>query len=282
MKQWIKKWSPLWQPLIVSNLSVYAASACYYIVLSVVPTSLLLFSLLSVLPDVREYDAIIQMLLPDYLGEIVKPLEQIRSQNPSGLISVSGVVAVWSASKSVLTIRTGLNAVMDQMTKESFLRKRLRAMLLLLLLFLLFLSILSLTLLGEGILIRMYDHGFSFPKWVRMLIQYRYLYLMVILSAALSGVFAILPGYRLSLRYYLMAGSLSSVICLAFSSLFSIYVNHISNYKNLYDMLGITILGMIWIRVCVSVILYAGRFAYLMQQKHYRPISLIRTIFSSQ
>ena len=143
MKHWFKKWEPLWQPLAELNLSVYAASACYYVVLSLVPTSLLLFSLISALPNTGAYDAIIRMLIPDYLAEIIKPLEQIRNQKPIGFISVSGIIAIWSASKSVLTVRSGLNAAMNYSVREHYLRKRLRAMLLLLLLFLLFLIILS-------------------------------------------------------------------------------------------------------------------------------------------
>ncbi len=281
MKQWIKKWSPLWRPMIVPNLSVYASSACYYVVLSLIPTSLLLFSLLSLLPNIRAYDTVIRMLLPNYLAEIVRPLEQIRSQNPIGLVSVSGMVAIWSASKSVQMVRTGLNAAMDQTTQESFLRKRIRAMILLLLLFLLFLTILSLTLLGEGILVRLYQHGMNIPRWIQSLIQYRYFYLLIILSAALSGVFAILPKHKLSVRYCMIAGSFSSVICQGFSYIFSFYVNHITNYENLYGILGITILGMIWIRVCISVVLYAGRLAYLLQRKDYRPFTVIRAIISS-
>ncbi len=281
MKHWIKKWSPLWQPMLVSNLSVYAASACYYIVLSLIPTTLLLFSLLSLLPDIREYDAIIRMLLPDYLAEIIKPLEQIRTRNPMGLISVSGVVAVWSTSKSVLTVRLGLNTAMEQVSAEGYLKKRLRAMLLLLLLFFLFLSILSLVLLGEGILNRLHRHGITFPGWIRTLIQYRTAYMLIVLSAALSGVYAIVPAYRLSMKSCLTGGILSSGVCQIFTSLFSFYVNHISSYKSLYGILGITILGMIWIRSCISVTLYIGRFLYLRQRGDYRPVALIRRIISS-
>lgn len=282
MKQWIKKWSPVWQPLMVSNLSVYAASACYYMVLSLVPGALLLFSVLSLLPNIGKYDAIIRMLLPDYFSEIIKPLEQIRTQTPIGLISVSGIVAIWSASKSVLTIRTGLNTVMEYLSTESFLKKRLRAMLMLLLLFLLFLGILSLALLGEGILTQIHASGITFPHWIHVLIRYRAVYMMMVFSAALSGVYAILPGYRLSMKYCLTGGCLSSGICLAFSYIFTIYVNQISNYRNLYGILGITILGMIWVRICVSVVFYIGRFIFIRQKYQYHPFKLIRRIISSK
>ena len=282
MKHWLKKWSPVWQPLMVPNLSVYAASACYYMVLSLVPGALLLFSVLSILPDIGKYDAIIRMLLPDYFSEIIKPLEQIRTQNPIGLISVSGIVAIWSASKSVLTIRTGLNTVMEYPSTESFLKKRLRAMLLLILLFLLFLSILSFALLGEGVFTKIQGYSINFPRWIQALIRYKAVYTMIVLSAALSGVYAILPGYKLSMKYCLIGGCLSSGICLAFSCIFTIYVNQISNYRNLYGMLGITILGMIWIRICVSVVFYIGRFIFLRQKSQYCPIKIIRRIISSK
>lgn len=281
MKHWIKKWAPLWKPMIVSELSVYAASASYYIVLSLVPTSLLLFSLFSVLPDEQAYASIIGNLLPDYLLAAVRPLEQIRGQNPIGVVSISGAIAIWSASRSVLMIQLGLRVVMDKKQQEGYLRRRLRAIFILLILFVLFLIILSVTLLGEQLLAGMKQLGFVIPRWLQQILQYRYLYSFGVLSIALAGVYRFLPRHKLCLKECLLAGLISSSICLLFSWMFNIYVNRISSYDELYDMLGVTILGMIWIRVCISVILYAGRLAYLLQQKQYRPIMIIRSIISS-
>ena len=279
MKQWIKKWTTLWRPLSVPSLSVYAASACYYVVLSLVPAGLLLFSLLSLLPDGEAYDRIIRSLLPDYLTKAVKPLEQIRSHTPIGLLSVSGFVAIWSASKSVLTVRNGLNAVMEQTEHEGFLRKRLRAMASLLLLFLFFLFILSATILSERITVSLQESGIILPSGLYQIIKYRYVYSYIILCLVFGSIYRLLPQTKLRLSYCFLGGTLSSAGCLLFSAGYSIYVNQISSYDQMYDMLGVTVLGMIWIRVCFSVILYAGRLIFLLQYRSYHPINVMRSIF---
>ena len=154
-------------------------------------------------------------------------------------------------------------------------------MLLLLMMFLLFISILSVTLLGEKLMHWLTQIGFHIPYWLHKVLQYRYLYSFLILSLAMGGVYRLLPEQRIQMKFCLLAGTLASFGCLLFSGAFSIYVNRISSYEQLYDVLGVTVLGMIWIRVCISVVLYTGRLVFLLQCRNYHPVHVLRSIFFS-
>ena len=95
------------------RVPLYAANACYFIVLAMFPALLLLLGLLQYTPlEVERLGEMIQGLLPEALWEGAEELILLTYDNTSGaLVGVSAVTAVWSASRGIFGVLTGLNAI---------------------------------------------------------------------------------------------------------------------------------------------------------------------------
>ena len=97
----------------VNKISVYSASACYFMVLAAFPMLVLVLSILRYTP--LELETLIELLdglLPVALHTAVNKVIISTYENSStALLSVSVVVALWSASRSVYGLVIGLNAI---------------------------------------------------------------------------------------------------------------------------------------------------------------------------
>ena len=95
------------------KIPVYAANAGYFIVLSLFPTLVLLLGLLRYTGlQVETLTGFLEGFIPAALMPSAKKLILSTYQNTSGaVISISALTALWSASRGVYGLLTGLNSV---------------------------------------------------------------------------------------------------------------------------------------------------------------------------
>ena len=257
----MKRWNnlrKLWAPFSESRASVYAASACYYILLSILPSALLFMSLLPNLPiSFRTWEIWFSQLLPEPFQPVAAyVLEQIERSEAFPYLSLSALTVLWSASKGIIAITDGLNAVLCHEEPVDFFRKRVLGMRS----FLFFMLLLILLLIGQTIL----SGYFAFA-------------LLILLFAML---YRFLPGRKLPFRCSILGGAFTATGWITVSWLFSVYVDHFDRYHRLYGTIGLLILACIWLQICILMILYGAILAELAHSKSYHPIQIIKDTFS--
>jgi membrane protein len=109
------------------HISLYAANACYFMILAVFPFFMLLLSLIDCIPMLQESDLLegVVDLLPDNLDPLAITIihDVERSASPA-LLSVSALAAIWSSSKGMLSIERGLNRAYGiEVTRNYFVRR---------------------------------------------------------------------------------------------------------------------------------------------------------------
>ncbi len=266
MKRWCILKS-LWLPFTKSNASVHATSACYYILLSLIPASLLMTSLLPYLPiSPTSWTQGLQQLIPGQFFSIIQSL--IPSAASPVLASASAVVLLWSASKGVLAISDGLCALIGIPHGTRFIWRRLSAMLSFVLLSVLLFFILGLYVFGKRLL--PFLGALSFPLY-----RLRYLYVPIALSAMFTSAYYFLPKRAVPFRFCLIGSTLSAIGWIACSSLFSVYVNLTSGFHQRYGSTGILILACLWLQFCITLLLYGGLLADLLAHREYHPIQIL-------
>ena len=78
----------------------------------------------------------------------------------------------------------------------------------------------------------------------------------------------VLPNRRNRFADSLPGALLASIGWLVFSDLYSIYVEHFSNYANLYGSVYAVALSMLWLYCCISIVFYGGALnRYLMDNR---------------
>lgn len=241
------------------RVGLYAAHACFFILLSLFPTLVLLLGLLRYTGlDAASLLSVLDGFFPEVLMPLVSRAVQNIYRNSSGtVISISALGALWSASRGIFGLVIGLNAIYGVKESRSAFRTRLVSVgymfgFLALLLLTLILNVYSHTLM-ELISSKVNIAWLlNWPSELRFLLTFA---LQIILFTAMYAVF---PNEKIKIRHALPGAAFSAVGWLVFSKLYSVYVVHFSSLAGIYDSLYSLALGMLWLYFCISIVFYGG------------------------
>ena len=82
--------------------------------------------------------------------------------------------------------------------------------------------------------------------------------LLFLQTALFTAMFMVLPNHRYGFSASIPGALLSSIGWLVFSQLFSLYVEQLSNYGNLYGSVYALAISMLWLYFCLSILFYGG------------------------
>ncbi len=273
--------SELWKPFTADRISLYAAGASFYILLSILPAAVFLLALLPQLPGVM--DAAMEFLR-DIIPSSMMPLaEELYHSLTTGssltLMSLSVLTILWSASKGIMALMDGLNAVLGQADRRSFLLRRIQAIIYFLLLTICLVATLLFHVLGQHILgaLLRYLPGLS-ALW-DLLLQGRIMYTLPLLTLLFTLLYRVLPARRVHLRYCVTGGVTAAALWLVVSALFSIYVDYAAS-RQIYGSLGFLIFIMLWLHLCILILLASGVFSVLLERGDYHPVQILKKSFS--
>lgn len=242
------------------NIPIHAANASFFIMIAAFPAILFLLTMIQ-FTDLTSDDiiSIIQLVVPEILEPLfVSIINDLFTKTTGTLISISVVTAIWSASKGVLGVLNGLNAVYRVKDKRNFFFQRLIAMVYMILLILALVLTLMLYVYGRQINQFMETHlpGIA---WVSSLIlSFRTIILIVSLTFVFMLIYKIFPDRKAKLSTQLPGAAFTSLGWMLFSYVFSLYVNNFGNYSYLYGSFGTIVITMLWLYSCVSIIFYGG------------------------
>lgn len=242
------------------RIGIHAAGAGYFIVLSVFPLLVLVLALLRYTGlQVETLTDLIGAYLPDALLPSAKRLIISTYRNTSGaVISLSALTGLWSASRGVYGLLTGLNIIYEVPENRGYFYTRGISMFYTLLFLLMLLATLVLNVFGTTLLqaIPLVDVGLLQFLWD--IVDWRFLLMLLLQTGLFSAMFMALPNRRNTFRESLPGALLASVGWLVFSNLYSVYVSHFSNYANVYGSVYAVALSMLWLYFCISIVFYGG------------------------
>lgn len=254
-----KKIKQLVHYVLSLKIPVYASHAGYFIVLSVFPTLVLLLSLLRYTGlEVRVLTDAIEGFVPEALLQPAKEWILNTYKNTSGgLVSVSAITALWSASRGIYGLITGLNAVYRAPESRRYWHTRGLSLLYTFLFLLLLLLTLVLHVFGTAIsrlpLMEELFGGF---------LDLRFFLLLFVQVLVFTAMFMVLPNRRNRFADSLPGALLAASGWLVFSDLYSIYVEHFAGLTNVYGSVYAVALSMLWLYCCISIVFYGGALNY--------------------
>ena len=247
MIQFVKKMIRRYSAHNVSTTSAYMA---YYWVLAFFPFIIFLISLLSYTKiPVGVLLLYISEIVPDSLVPVIEDtIKQFILYRSTALISVGGLVTLWSAGTAVNALTRGIHIAYNSKYIKPFWQARVIALvytvLLALLLIVLMVGLVFGNRLGDylfGILDM--KKGIFMPIWniTRLIMPF------IALIVVLYIIYKFIP------RKYLRDASVwpgvifTSLGWYAFSLIFSIYVDNYSKYNQLYGSIGSVFILLIWL-----------------------------------
>ncbi len=241
------------------NISTSAASASFFIVLSIFPLLALLLSLLRYLPiGPEDLLSALANVLPAPLMPMAEYLfNDLYTSNAFAVISTTALIAMWSASRGVFDILKGIGRIMGGEETRGSLHRRLIAILYTVFLVLAVLLTLALQVFSQSLLSMVAHWDVRIFELLSDVFQLRALFTAAVLALLFMTLYAVFPAQRMHLRDVVPGAVIASVGWLVFSFLFSIYVNY-GGGSRFYGSVAIAILSMLWLYVCMCILFYGA------------------------
>lgn len=261
MKRFIDKAIQTFRWVSQFRVGLYAAHASYFMILSLFPGLVLLLGLLRYAGLSGEsLIAVIAGFVPEVLLPTVRNLVRLTYQNTTGtILSLSVVVALWSASRGIYSLVVGLNAIYGVRENRSYLRTRLVSMGYMFAFLIVLLLTLILYVFGNSLL-QLLPGDTPFLQFLDEVLGLRFILLLLLQTGLFSAMFMALPNEHCGFREAFPGALLSSLGWLVFSRLYSVYVEHFSGYAGIYGTVYTTAIGMLWLYFCISIVFYGGVF----------------------
>lgn len=250
----------LWRRLQQLRIPVYAANASFFIVMAVFPALLLLLGLLRYTAlEVERLGEMLAGILPEALLEGTEELILLTYDATSATtLGLSAVTTLWSASRGIYGLLTGLNAVYGVSESRGYFYTRMVSALYTVVFLLLLLVTLGLHVFGTGLLNILQQASHPFLRFLLSLVDFRLLFLLGLQTMIFTAMFMALPNRRNTFRSSLPGALLASAGWLIFSDLYSIYVERFAHLSNVYGSVYAISLSMLWLYCCMSIVFYGG------------------------
>lgn len=250
------------------HVSLYAANASFYIILSIFPAVILLLTLL---PYTAFSSSDVIAALHGVIPGILEPLLEyvIRDLGASSTItlaSVSALMAVWSSSRGVYCIQVGLNAICGVRESRSYFLMRLLSMVYTVFLLGALLLTLAIHMFGQQLIAFFLSKPMPILQLLAKLLQFRGLILLVILSILFIAIFCVFPNRRIPPRRTFPGAAGAALGWLIFTELFSYYVKKFGAFSAFYGSLSTAAIAMLWLYICISILFYGCVFNQLLER----------------
>ena len=242
------------------DISAHASSTCYFLALAAFPALVLILSMLRYIPlGVEDLMDLISGFIPSALMPYIRKIVLSVYENTNGAtISVSAVVALWSASKGIHGLLRGLNAIYGAAEDRGYFYTRTISVFYTFLFLIVLLLTLVLHVFGTTLLNSLPLPDNALTRFLSGAVDLRFFLLLILQTALFTAMYMAMPNRRNSFWGSLPGAVLASLGWLIFSDLFSVYVEHFPKYAVIYGSVYALALSMLWLFCCISIVYYGG------------------------
>lgn len=249
------------------NISAFASGTAFFFFLSLVPTLVIVCSLIPYTP-LTEGDLIeaVTGVVPGFIETVTVSLVKQIYERSDSTLSIAIIVLLWSSAKGMLALMRGLNVVNGVTENRGYFLLRLEASFYMVITVAALLVSLGLSVFGELLLHTVIN---VFPRTVELLsllMQFRFLFVWGLLTLVFTLVYTYVPNKKLKLRYQIPGAVFSAIGWNVFSFFFSIYVESF-NGMSLYGSLSTIVIMMFWLYCCLYIFLIGANL-----NRYFKPV----------
>jgi membrane protein len=240
------------------KINAYSAQTAFFIILSIIPF-LMVFSSLLRYTSITEgmILEIIKRVMPDYVAPFIIGLVDEVYSRSMGLISVTAVIAIWSAAKGVQYMTDGLNAVNDLEETRNWFILRFWAIIYTIVFLVAIVFTLVILVFGNSLKKLATRYVPFLEHAVELFSNFRGLILIALLILFFAVIFTALPNRKLSFKSQLPGAVICAVAWYIFSFGLSVYVDYF-NGMSMYGSLTTIALIMLWLYFCMYIMMMSA------------------------
>ena len=233
------------QTVSEDRVSLHAAHASFFVITSAVPFASILFTLTGLfLPSVSAKNLLegSGSALTELLNHLAA---EIRSVPGVSLLSFSTVTTLWSASRGIAGIRSGIETIYGCTRRSGYVEHRLRS---------LFVTLLFILFLAAAVGILLFGDLLGLPSG-----KIRFPVFAAVLTASFTGIFVSAARrsdrVRHTIRHHIPGAVFATLGWIVFSGGYSLYIVHFPSATTVYGGLAAICLIMLWLYFCMMILL---------------------------
>lgn len=243
-----------WQ-MTKKNIGAFAASTAFFLFLSMIP---LLMALCAILPYTRLTEdnliSAITQFTPDAMDAFVVSIVSDVYARSAGTITIFAIVTIWSASKAMLALIRGLNAVNDFEERRNYFILRFIACIYTVIILIAMILALFVMVFGNVIVNFLLADIPPLHILVQFIMHFRFLVSWAVLTLIFALIYAYVPNSKMCFKAQIPGAAFSAIMWSAASYVFSIYVDNFNGFGTYGGLTTIVIL-MIWFYLLMYILL---------------------------
>lgn len=250
------------------NISAFAASTAFFFFLSIVPMLIMVCTIIPYTP-LTEADLVeaVTDVTPDQVDALAETLISDIYDNSAGVLSFAIIATIWSASKGVMALMRGLNAINGVEEKRNYVVVRVIASFYTIVMLLVVVLSLFIMVFGDQLVNLALHRIPQLRQLVSFIMNFRFIFVWAVLSVLFAAVYAYVPDKKLAFREQIPGAVFSAVVWSVFSWAFSYYVTYGNTY-GIYGSLSIIVIVLLWMYFCMYIIMIG---AYL--NRYFEPVN---------
>ncbi len=266
------KISYFFKMIMEDQITVYAAQATFFIIVSAIPFIILLLGLAKYVIDIDWLLGLIDRYLEGDIGELITSVvNEVVDNTGAYLVSFTVITILWSASRGFAAVAKGISEAYRVRLKEIFLLDILRSFIYTVVFILIILSSLIVLVFAESIVQLASGHIPLLTYILKLVQNCGPIILTVLLSLLFAAAFNTVArkGKRFSkaeykgLSHTLPRGFVAQVPGAVFAALgwvlfsyfFSLYLRYFPEASYIYGSLTTVMLLMLWVYACMFILM---------------------------
>ena len=227
------------------HIEMYSAASAFFIFICIIPFLTILMYLIPYTPlDKNILVELVKALFPNSAYSLSFGLIDEIYNRSSAILPLSIIMMLWTASKTMVSVRNGLNDINDIEKKKNFLLVRLIATLYTFLSIIMIVFISFISLFGERIHEFLNIHSVLFLNYVSIIIDYRVLITIIGFFITFLIFYAFLPAKNNAIKNVIPGALFSSLACQLFSKIFTFLINNYLSFSMYGSLAAIVIIMM--------------------------------------
>ena len=253
------------------NISILAAGAAFYLLLSIVPALAALISIYGLIFDPRQVEKQFQTLsgiLPSAVSDILSnQMTRIASQTTTASIAavISILIALWGASAAIKALITGLNVAYHEKEKRGFVKLTLTTLALTL-----GAVVAAVIVIAAVVALPLLFKAMGLDEKATLLSHLiRWPLLVFVAIVGLNVLYRIGPSHNDRKAKRVKAGAiLAMTLWIIGSAAFAFYVSNFGKYNETYGSLGAIVITLTWLYLTAFVVLLGAELNFVLENRH--------------
>ncbi len=266
------------------HVTVFAAQASYFIIMSSVPFLILIMGLAKYFVDVDWLVGLVESRISGNLGDLLKTvIGEVVGKGNIPLISATVVTTLWTSSRGVSSINRGIGEIYGLRYTESFIMDVIRSLIYTVIFILLIFAIIVLLMFADTIKNAVGDSVPVLTLLFRIVSDCSKIVFAVVLTFFFAFLFNTVSkkGKRLAREHYtdlseglprgfaaqLPGAAFSALGWVLFSYFYSLYLAYFPTGYYIYGSLAAALLLMLWLYTCMNILLVGAEINKLIYKK---------------